>query len=73
VPPLGYRAHDRKLVIADNEAEIVRLIFRRYAELGSVRLLKGTSSQPRGSKASAGRVLRVASSAASHSHAVRST
>jgi site-specific DNA recombinase len=40
VPPLGYRAHDRKLVIADSEAEIVRLIFRRYAELGSVRLLK---------------------------------
>jgi site-specific DNA recombinase len=40
VPPLGYRVHDRKLVIADGEAEIVRTIFRRYAELGSVRLLK---------------------------------
>jgi site-specific DNA recombinase len=40
VPPLGYRAQDRKLVIVDSEAEIVRLIFRRYAELGSVRLLK---------------------------------
>src|SRR6266478_4150334 len=40
VPPLGYRAHDRKLVIVDSEAEIVRLIFRRYAERGSVRLLK---------------------------------
>jgi DNA invertase Pin-like site-specific DNA recombinase len=40
VPPLGYRAHDRKLVIVDGEAEIVRTIFRRYAELGSVRLLK---------------------------------
>jgi hypothetical protein len=40
VPPLGYRAQDRKLVIVDSEAEIVRFIFRRYAELGSVRLLK---------------------------------
>src|SRR5262244_2468599 len=40
VPPLGYRVQDRKLVIVDGEAEIVRTIFRRYAELGSVRLLK---------------------------------
>jgi len=40
VPPLGYRAQDRKLVIVDSEAEIVRFIFRRYAEIGSVRLLK---------------------------------
>jgi site-specific DNA recombinase len=40
VPPLGYRVYDRKLVIIDSEAEIVRSIFRRYAELGSVRLLK---------------------------------
>ena len=39
VPPLGYRVADRKLVIIDREAEIVRLIFRRYAEVGSVRLL----------------------------------
>src|SRR5438874_5992718 len=40
VPPLGYRAQDGKLIIVDREAETVRLIFRRYAELGSVRLLK---------------------------------
>jgi hypothetical protein len=40
VPPLGYRARDRKLVVIDSEAEIVRSVFRRYAELGSVRLLK---------------------------------
>src|SRR6202007_2684971 len=40
VPPLGYRAEERKLVIVDSEAEIVRSIFRRYVELGSVRLLK---------------------------------
>src|SRR5215472_5147887 len=37
---LGYRVEDRKLVVIDSEAETVRLIFRRYAELGSVRLLK---------------------------------
>jgi site-specific DNA recombinase len=40
VPPLGYRAQDGKLIIVESEAEIVRLIFRRYAELASVRLLK---------------------------------
>ena len=40
VPPLGYRTQDRKLIVVDSEAEIVRFIFRRYAELGSVRLLK---------------------------------
>src|SRR5712671_329862 len=40
VPALGYRAQDRKLVVVDSEAEIVRSIFRRYAGLGSVRLLK---------------------------------
>jgi hypothetical protein len=40
VPPLGYRVQDRKLIIVDSEAKIVRSIFRRYAELGSVRLLR---------------------------------
>jgi DNA invertase Pin-like site-specific DNA recombinase len=40
VPPLGYRAQDRKLVIIASEAEVVRSIFPRYAELGSVQLLK---------------------------------
>jgi DNA invertase Pin-like site-specific DNA recombinase len=39
VPPLGYRVQDRKLIVIDSEAEIVRLIFRRYTELGSVRSL----------------------------------
>src|SRR5215831_15148259 len=39
VVPLGYRAEDHKLVVVDSEAEIVRMMFRRYAELGSVRLL----------------------------------
>jgi hypothetical protein len=34
-----YRVEDHKLVGVDSEAQIVRWIFRRYAELGSVRLL----------------------------------
>ena len=38
--PLGYRACDGKLVVVDKEAEILRSIFRRYAELGSIRLLQ---------------------------------
>ena len=50
VPPLGYRVQDRKLVIIDSEAEIVRSIFRRYAELGSVRLLQDGTRSPRDQK-----------------------
>ena len=61
VPPLGYRVQDRKLVIVDGEAELVRAIFRRYAELGSVRLLKAElEAQGRKSKSwtsAAGRVI----------------
>jgi DNA invertase Pin-like site-specific DNA recombinase len=40
VPPLGYRARDHKLIVIDSEAETVRQVFRRYAALGSVRLLR---------------------------------
>jgi len=40
VVPLGYDAKDRKLVINSAEAETVRFIFRRYLELGCVRLLR---------------------------------
>ena len=57
VPPPGYRVQDRKLVIVDSEAELVRAIFRRYAELGSVRLLKEELEAQ--AKASRGRVRRV--------------
>lgn len=39
-PPLRYDAKDRKLVVNENEAKIVRHIFRRYIALASVRLLK---------------------------------
>src|SRR5580704_12934907 len=37
--PLGYDVHERRLVANQSEAETVREIFRRYGELGSVRLL----------------------------------
>src|SRR5215475_11083149 len=61
VPPLGYRVEDRKLVIIDSEAELVRSVFRRYAELGSVRSVKAElEAQGRKSKSwtsAAGRVI----------------
>jgi site-specific DNA recombinase len=38
--PLGYEVRERRLVINEAEAQLVRLIYRRYLELGSVRLLK---------------------------------
>src|ERR1700758_4388559 len=38
--PLGYDVKDRKLIVNEAEAATVRLIFRRYGELGSVTLLK---------------------------------
>ncbi len=38
--PLGYDIQDRALVVNESEATIVRHIFRRYAELGSVHALK---------------------------------
>jgi len=37
--PIGYDVIDRRLVANQTEAETVREIFRRYLELGSVRLL----------------------------------
>jgi DNA invertase Pin-like site-specific DNA recombinase len=39
-PPLGYDVADRKLVVNAAEAETVRHVFRRYAEIKSVRALK---------------------------------
>jgi DNA invertase Pin-like site-specific DNA recombinase len=38
--PLGYDVKDRKLLVNEAEASTVRMIFKRYAELGSVALLK---------------------------------
>ncbi|SFZ84488.1 Site-specific DNA recombinase [Devosia enhydra] len=39
--PLGYRALDRKLTPVESEAKVVRLIFQRFAELGSATKLAG--------------------------------
>lgn len=38
--PLGYDVKDRKLIVNDTEADTVCLIFRCYAQLGSVALLR---------------------------------
>jgi len=43
--PLGYDVKDRKLMVNEAEASTVGVIFRRYAELGSVAL---TASAPSG-------------------------
>ena len=40
LPPLGYDARDRKLIVNEAEAEQVRTIFQRYVELGTVAALK---------------------------------
>jgi site-specific DNA recombinase len=37
--PLGYKSINKKLVVVPEEAETVRLIFRQYLELGSIRAL----------------------------------
>jgi site-specific DNA recombinase len=39
IPPLGYDVRDRKLVVNPAEADLVRLIFRRFLDLGSALLL----------------------------------
>jgi site-specific DNA recombinase len=45
--PLGYDVTDRKLIVNEPEAATVRLIFQRYAELGSVALLKAELERAR--------------------------
>ncbi len=52
VLPLGYDVRERKLVVNYDEAETVRYIFKRYLELGSVRLL-GNDLHQRGIVSSA--------------------
>jgi site-specific DNA recombinase len=39
IVPLGYRVHNRKLVIEEKEAVIVRMIFERFASIGSATAL----------------------------------
>ena len=43
--PLGYDVRERKLVINQDEARVVREVFARYLELGSVRELKNDLDQ----------------------------
>ena len=45
LPPLGYEAIYKKLIINEVEAKSVRHIFERYAELKNVRLLKAELTQ----------------------------
>ncbi len=39
IVPLGYDVKDRKLVVNETEAAIVRPIFERFVELGSATML----------------------------------
>jgi DNA invertase Pin-like site-specific DNA recombinase len=39
IPPLGYRPHERSLAIVEEHAELVRAIYARYREYGTVRTL----------------------------------
>jgi DNA invertase Pin-like site-specific DNA recombinase len=39
VVPLGYHAKDRQITVVEEEAKVVRHIFQRYLELGSLNLL----------------------------------
>ena len=39
--PLGYRVENRKLLVNEEEAASVRLIFERFVKLGSIKLLMG--------------------------------
>ncbi len=45
IVPLGYRVQDRKLMIDETEATIVRLVFERYLELGSLPALQADLRQ----------------------------
>ena len=45
VVPLGYRVEDRKLVVDEAEAAIVRSIFERYLALGSIGVDRGVREQ----------------------------
>ena len=43
--PLGYDVRERKLVVNEAEASAVLIIFKRYAVLGSVTLLRDLSNR----------------------------
>lgn len=45
LPPLGYDAVDKKLVVNEEEAKTVQFLFDRYLELGSIRRLKADADR----------------------------
>ena len=47
IVPFGYEVRDRKLVIREDEAAIVRLIFERYLALGSLPALQARVARAR--------------------------
>ncbi|MBN1546459.1 MAG: recombinase family protein [Syntrophaceae bacterium] len=65
--PLGYNLENRKLLINEKEAKIVRYIFRRYLDLGCVRILKehldiaGIYTKGKGCKFSRGTLYKILS------------
>ena len=71
--PLGYDVHERKLVVNPAEAETVRLIFRRYAELGSVALLRTELGPAEHSQQASRRTRAAGSRAVRSSRAARYT
>ena len=40
VPPFGYDIKDKQLIVCEEDAPVIRMIFERYLELGCVALLK---------------------------------
>ena len=45
LPPIGYDAVDKKLVVNEAEADTVRALFSLYLELGSIRALKAEADR----------------------------
>ena len=41
-PPLGYEVRERKLVVNPAETDLIRMIFRRFHDLGSALLVSGS-------------------------------
>ena len=45
LPPLGYDAVDKKLVVNEDEAQVVRALFDLYLDLGSIRDMKAEADR----------------------------
>ena len=71
-PPLGYDVRERKLVVNETEAELVRLIFRRFLRVGSATKLPQELRRA-GHTTKSGRRGTVTGARASRSTSARST